>query len=373
MAPVQQGREVDVVIVGDGPAGSVAALTLAGSGARVLLLGARHGTHAAARTGQCLPAQGWTWMRALGLADAFRAGPHQPIVANRAAWARDEIEATDLIQGAHGHSWLLDRPAFDTLLRDAARARGAWHHQGEGRFQLEASSRGWRIELRDWPGGTRIEASFAIDASGRASVLALRNGARRRVHDRLIGVVVRLASHDDADLDQTTLVEAVEDGWWYTCRLAPGRRVAIFFTDGDLLPGGRAHRAALVADRLKQTRHLSALLAAHGYARAGPPQAALANSVQLDPPAGARWIAAGDAAASYDPLSGQGLIAALDGGRHAAAALAAVANGEAALLRDFLDAAAARYAHYLRELEQNYAAQPRWSSSPFWALRRRRT
>jgi flavin-dependent dehydrogenase len=152
MAPVQQRREVDVVVVGDGPAGSIAALTLAGSGARVLLLGARHGTHAAARTGQCLPAQGWIWMRTLGLADAFRAGPHLPIVANCAAWARDEIEAMDLIHGAHGHSWLLDRPAFDTLLRDAARARGAWHRQAEGRFRLasgsSARSNDWRCMIR---------------------------------------------------------------------------------------------------------------------------------------------------------------------------------------------------------------------------------
>jgi flavin-dependent dehydrogenase len=370
---LQHRPEVDVVVLGDGPAGSVAALSLAESGARVLLLGSRRGADAAAQTGQCLPAQGGTWMRALGLTDAFRAGPHLPIVANRAAWARDEIEVMDLIYAAHGHSWLLNRPAFNALLRDAAKARGVLHREAEGRFQLDASFRGWRIELQDGGGVTCINASFAIDASGRASVLALRNGARRRVHDRLIGVVVRFASPDKTDLDQTTLVEAVENGWWYTCRLAPERRVAIFFTDGDLLPGGGAHPAALVTERLKKTKHLSAILAAHGHAQVGPPRVVLANSAHLDRPAGARWIAAGDAAASYDPLCGHGLIAALDSGRHAAAVLTAVARGEATTLRGFLDATAARYAYYLRELEENYQAQRRWPSSRFWARRRRVT
>ncbi len=309
-------------------------------------------------------------MRALGLADAFRAGPHLPILANRAAWTGDQIEALDLIRGAHGHAWLLDRPAFDALLCDAARARGASYCEAAGRIQVEASSSGWRIELQSRCGVMGFDASFAVDASGRASVLGLRNGARRRVHDRLVGVVARFAS-PDRDLDQTTLVEAVEDGWWYTCRLAPQRRVAIFFTDGDLLPAGRAHWAAFCSDRLRKTRHLKALLAANEYAQVEKPEVVLANSVQLDRPAGARWVAAGDAAASYDPLCGHGLIAALDSGRHAAAAVVSAARGETAALDAFLETAAERYDHYLSELEENYAAQPRWSSSRFWARRRR--
>jgi flavin-dependent dehydrogenase len=96
----------------------------------------------------------------------------------------------------------------------------------------------------------------------------------------------------------------------------------------------------------------------------------LANSAHLDRPAGVRWVAAGDAAASYDPLCGHGLIAALDSGRHAAAVLTAVARGETTTLRGFLDTTAARYAYYLRELEENYQAQRRWPSSRFWARRR---
>jgi hypothetical protein len=53
--------------------------------------------------------------------------------------------------------------------------------------------------------------------------------------------------------------------------------------------------------------------------------------------------------------------------------LTAVARGEATTLRGFLDATAARYAYYLRELEENYQAQRRWPSSRFWARRRRVT
>ena len=366
------GTDVDVAVLGDGPAGSVAALSLAQSGARVVLLGSKRGAAAATRTGQCLPAQGWTWMRALGLADAFQAGPHLPIVANRAVWTGDEIEARDLIRGAHGGSWLLDRSAFDTLLRRAAKARGVLHRQASGRIRVEGSPQGWRIEFQTGSEGTRIDASFALDTSGRASALALRHGAKRCVHDRLLGVVTHFTSLEKDDVDQTTLVEAVDIGWWYTCRLAPRQRLAILFTDSDLLPRGWTHRDAFVSYQMNKTRYLRPLLAENGYTRATPPQVVLANSVQLDRPGGSRWLAAGDAAACYDPLSGHGLIAAMDTGRHAAAALVSSARGEASMLRDCLDTAAYRYDRYLHMLRENYTAQPSWSSHRFWARRRDR-
>jgi flavin-dependent dehydrogenase len=363
--------KVDVAVLGDGPAGAVCALSLAESGARVLLLGERRDSAMPERVGQCLPAQGWTWMRALGLADGFTSGPHLTIVANRAAWAADGIHTMDLIRGAHGGSWLLDRPAFDSLLQSAASARGVVHRKTDTRCRVRPSARGWAFELQSGTDASRFEASFAVDASGRQSALSVRRGAKRQVHDRLVGVVQCFTPANEGDRDRTTLVEAVEGGWWYSCRVGNGRRAAIFFTDSDLLPRGRRRWTAYVSDQLASTVYLRDLLSATGYRRVGRAEVVRANSVQLDRPAGSRWIPAGDAAASYDPLSGHGLIAAMDSGRHAAAALVCGARGEASMLRDFLNTATERYEHYLRELCEHYSAQPRWSGTPFWSRRRR--
>ena len=51
--------------------------------------------------------------------------------------------------------------------------------------------------------------------------------------DRLIAVLTSYARADDDDA--MTTVEAVEDGWWYTCPIPNHRRVVAFLTDGDLL------------------------------------------------------------------------------------------------------------------------------------------
>jgi len=363
--PGPPDASVDVVVLGDGPAGSVAALTLAESGARVALLGGRRRA-GVAHWGQCLPAQGWTWMRVLGLADAFRGGPHLPIVTSRSAWSSDRLEGEDLIRGPHGHSWMLDRDAFDRLLRAAAIAKGALHRRLHARVEVEATE-GWRLRCRDGDRAWTLSADFAIDASGRAATLALRCGARRRRDDRLVALTACYGGQQD-DLDQTTLIEASDQGWWYSCRLGLRQRVVSLLTDGDLLPPA-AERAEFMASRLRATRHLQPLLTAHGYARLAPPKAVLANSARLERPAGERWLAAGDAAASYDPLCGHGVIAAMDSGRHASAALIDHARGDGAALDRYCDLQAQRYASYLRELAESYGAQRRWAASAFWSRR----
>src|SRR5579863_3562377 len=61
---------------------------------------------------------------------------------------------------------------------------------------------------------------------------------------------------------------------------------------------------------------------------------------------GERWIAAGDAAQSFDPLSSQGIMTAIVGGNNAAAALVAAHSTESSVLEKLQADLDARYASY---------------------------
>lgn len=121
----------------------------------------------------------------------------------------------------------------------------------------------------------------------------------------------------DLDRDHRTLVEATEDGWWYTSQLANQQRVVVFHTDDCHPAAKRARQRDGFLDLLTDTTtHISEtvelhdwrLLTGHGY-----PRCTAAGSSFLDPLGDEcdRWCAVGDAALAFDPLSSQGMITAL--------------------------------------------------------------
>jgi hypothetical protein len=161
----------------------------------------------------------------------------------------------------------------------------------------------------------------------------------------------------DDDEDSTTLVESVEDGWWYTSPLPAGRRIAAFLTDGDLLPTREQWPVAL-----QRTRHVSA--AVSGGVLRGPLRTSPAETSHLDRLHGPGWLAVGDAACAWDPLSSQGIVTAiLMGGRAAEVIAGARDVGEwerdyRTLLREHC----AERADFAR-------VERRWPDSPFWSRR----
>ena len=134
-----------------------------------------------------------------------------------------------------------------------------------------------------------------------------------------------------------------------------------FLTDGDLLRP--EHRSAEgFARHVATTAHVGPLVAGH------PDHLAVvaAGSAHLDRPVGAGWIAVGDAAASFDPLSSQGLLTAVLMGR--AAAEAAI---DPAGVADFETRYRAIVDEHRAQQRATYALEQRWPDAPFWRRRHR--
>ena len=151
-------------------------------------------------------------------------------------------------------------------------------------------------------------------------------------------------------------------GWWYTAPLPYGRRVVSLLTDADL------GRAARLPDReawtvcLRRTRHVAALL--HEDAQPVGATVASASSGLLNCFGQEGWLATGDAAASCDPLAGQGITSALRSGILAsyAAADALSGNGPTGLHR-YEAILQAQFAGFRRMHRAHYARESRWQDS----------
>lgn len=366
-------RTYDVAIAGGGPAGAAAAIVLARAGLRVLL--ADGGGEREFRIGEGLPPSARRLLHELGILERILADGHRPSPGTLAFWGTDAPLVNDFMFQLHGHGLQLDRVRFDAQLRATAREAGAEVVEST-RLQFDVSVHDsavspHRLRLRrDGGDELKLEARWLIDASGRPATLARQLGATHIRHDRQLAFYQRLRSERGSDRDGRTLVEAVENGWWYSALLPAGERLVAFLGDADLIE----RRALLESEglwvMLQQTMQLRVMCAEHGYRPHGRTHGADASSTELHPAAGTGWLAVGDAAVAFNPISSKGISNALYTGSRGAQVLLDHGCGDVH--------AFARYANHLRDIHRIYreqlrivhAVEKRWPQSAFWKRRR---
>jgi flavin-dependent dehydrogenase len=338
-----------VAIVGGGPAGAVAALVLARRGVRVTVF--ESGDAPAAKVGETLPPALTPLLRHLGLEECLQRDGHLRSQGNRSLWGSPEPGESPFLSNPHGEGWHVDRQRFEARLAEEAREAGAEWRWG---------SRVERIE--------DLDADFVADATGRSARLARRLGARRLRYDRLVGVCALLSSPTPAS-DTYTLVEATPEGWWYSALLADGRLAVAFLGEGDLL-----HPTADPAPwwrRLRESEATRERVEAHRYESGLPLRVLPAESSRLDMIAGDGWLALGDAAAAYDPLSSYGIASAMGSGFYGGHAIADILDGREEARFAYLDVMQRACGTCLDLQREHYARERRWPDAPFW--RRRQT
>ena len=362
-------RDFDVVVAGGGPAGAAASLALTRAGRSVLLIEASpEGT---IRAGEALAPAARPLLRDLGLLDRVAADGHLPCYGNLSVWGSDVPHTADFLFNPYGPGWHLDRRRFDAMLRAAACDSGAELIFGRLINAARSAAGRWTVRIEGrLGGGTELSCDWLVDATGRRSAVVSRQWAVRQRDDALIALHTRLRppAGSGPDRDSRTMIEATPGGWWYSALVPSGDRVVAFLTDADLVDSAY-RRSDGFRDRLQDARQLHALLAGHGYAIVGRPRGGDAGSSRLDRFAGEGWVAAGDAAIAFDPLSSQGLLCALDTGTSAGRAIDRALAGDPASLVDYPRRLGAIYAAYRRDLASYYAAERRWADQPFWSRR----
>src|SRR3982074_2387478 len=112
----------DVLIIGAGPAGAVAALNLAPF-CRVIAIDRL--PIPMERIGESLPGAARRLLADMGLLEDFLQDGHLPRYAMRGAWGDAELVERDALRDPDGNGWTLNRARFERRLRAVACARGA--------------------------------------------------------------------------------------------------------------------------------------------------------------------------------------------------------------------------------------------------------
>jgi flavin-dependent dehydrogenase len=337
----------DIAILGGGPAGAATAIALARRGLLAVLC--ENTLVTPARFGEMLPASAGLLLQRLGLWDAFVAQEHLVSPGTIVSWGSEELFEKDFLFSAYGCGWHLDRARFGELLLLEAEKAGVNVLRGAGMAELQR----WR-------------ARFVVDATGRRALIARNYQTRRITADHL--TAFGCLYPESATQDRRLLVESVENGWWYLVLLPQNRPLAVYLTIMGEVP-----RSGRMLDKwwdaqIERTRHIRRRV--RGFHSAM--RVASAGSTCLERVATEHWLAVGDAASTYDPLSAQGISKALEGGLRAAEAIGAylTSGGDSRPLHNYEQWVFEQYAEYLQTRRHLYNAETRWADSPFWASRR---
>jgi flavin-dependent dehydrogenase len=82
-----------------------------------------------------------------------------------------------------------------------------------------------------------------------------------------------------------------------------------------------------------------------------------------------RWVAAGDSAMAFDPLSSVGILAAVSGGQRACDAVIQSFDQGPSAFDQYSEQNLAIWKQYWKELSEQYSIEVRWPEEDFWKRR----
>jgi len=345
----------DITIAGAGPAGSVLALLAARTRYRVLLVERSHFDRP--RFGETAPPELRQALTRVGLERLAQAPFCREAPEVLSVWGSDEPWSRHHIFSPYGTALHLDRRAFDEALALAARDAGADLKLGcAARFAAQPRG-GYIVQLST---GERIRAKAAILATGRAGG-GLGLPYVREYLDNNVAVAARLSS-PAGHLDPRTVIEAVPGGWFYLAALPGNEVIAVFITLATLVPSERRARLRWWLEALAQTTVVRKAL--NGCRLPYALSVANARASFALSGAGDSWLAVGDARIAPDPLSGQGIIWAID---DAASAMELLTRMQWRDLAQDMRARTLREVEaYLFERSRVYLSEQRFKGDVYW-------
>jgi flavin-dependent dehydrogenase len=353
--------DVDVVVIGAGPAGATAAGLLASWGHSVALI---HGESDAPSLAESLPASTRKLLRFLGQLEAIDAQSFHPNHGNISRWAEKEAVAATDIAGYH-----VSRTAFDRVLREHASACGATRINAHVR--RVAFDGPIVVECVAAEGVCRCSGRFLLDCSGRAGVVARRGLRRADAGYRTLAVTAEWTTDDWPMNERThTVIDSYEHGWAWSVPLSPSRRQCTVMIDADRTTVRKTSLERLYVEELHRARSIDSRLA--GAVRTGPIWACDASIYDSVRAFDGNALLVGDAASFVEALSSGGVKKALSSAWNAAVVVNTCLTKPSMQPQalEFFDRRERQvYGEYLRQSAAFFRQAALVYDQPFWTSR----
>jgi flavin-dependent dehydrogenase len=314
--------DVDVLVVGGGPAGSTAATLLARRGRRVLLL--EKGRHPRFHIGESLLPMNLPILERLGVLEQVRAiGTHKP----GAEFPVDDVNFNTFrferaIDAQFGYAFQVKREEFDQLLFEHAKASGVDAREGTKVERIVFGADGRPAEaIATAADGTplRVRMKYLVDASGRDTLLGaqLKYKKKNPLHQSaaIFSHFTGVQRRPGEDAGNIT-VQRFEHGWMWLIPLREDVMSVGAVCFPEYLKTRRGDNEGFLLRTLESEP--AAWSRMQGATRVGPVHVTGNYSYTCTRMAGPGWVMVGDAYAFVDPVFSSGVYLGMNSAEQAA-------------------------------------------------------
>ncbi len=355
-----------VVIIGGGPAGTACAINLCRLGIKDVLV-IESGEYEKFRIGESIPPKSRQIFAKLGILDSFLAENHDPCYGSVSYWGDHRRGYNDSIMSPFGHGWHLDRTRFNKFLANEASKAGAdVFTQTKFLNSKQLDNGHFLMTIENSEGIKTVEAVIVVDASGSKAVFTQQMGSRKMHSQPLICLAARFKpSNGQTPQMQLTHLEAVEYGWWYTAKLPDNSMLVTLYSTKEIIHSEKLNSPDRWLESLKNTPHTYHLVQSMEMID-NLPKGFPAPSYCQDKIAGKNWMAIGDAASAYDPITSMGITKSLLNAELSANVIAKRLNNSMLDCQQVQNVIKHSYDRYLEERRYYYGLEKRWRNSAFW-------
>ena len=314
--------QVDVLVVGGGPAGTTAATLLARKGHRVLLL--EKGRHPRFHIGESLLPMNLPILQRLGVLEQVRAiGTHKP----GAEFPVDDVNFNTFrferaIDAQFGYAFQVKREEFDQLLFEHAKANGvdAREEVKVERIVFGDDGRPCEAIAKDAAGRElRVRMRYLVDASGRDTLVGAQLKLKKKnpLHQSaaIFSHFTGVARRDGEDAGNIT-VQRFEHGWMWLIPLRNDVMSIGAVCFPEYLKTRRGDNENFLMRTLESEP--SAWNRMQGATRVAPVHVTGNYSYTCTKMTGPGWVMVGDAYAFVDPVFSSGVYLGMNSAEQAA-------------------------------------------------------
>ena len=277
-------------------------------------------------------------------------------------WESDVPYHVDAIIKPEGGNYIVSRQEFECFLMASAVKKGVEFIKNPERLSISRMSDGFQVSYRDGCNLKLNEFDYLVEATGKTRGLI--GHGKRTSYDNLVALVAYIDT--DCKFSRNLFLESVENGWFYLTMVSENKAVIAYMTDNDLLPLGRQAKEKYFIDSVSKTSEIYPII--ETFLSQLELNIHSACTSKREKFVGTNWAAVGDAAISFDPICGRGMLMAAMSGHALTNTLTKFDNfNESVGLYE--DAVHKTFRSYLISKRNIYAAASHRHDSIFWNRR----